>query len=141
MNLHLYCEQEKIRVANNYNKAKHRGFINKYDFAEWFVNQLKASNYQCYYCETSIHDIRKLIEAGLLTERKIGNGFRGKILEVDKNDNDYTKEQCVLSCYYCNNDKSYTLDKNVYKENFGANRNLYFKKLITKLYNNVEPIR
>lgn len=137
MGVENYYQIEKIRVARNYNKTKHKGFVDKYDFAEWFVSQLKANNCQCYYCETSIHDIRELIEAGFLKERKIGNGFRGKILEVDKNDNDYTKEQCVLSCYYCNNDKSYTSEKDDYKEHFGANRNTYFKKLIDKLKSNV----
>jgi hypothetical protein len=125
--------KEKIRVANNYNRAKHKGFTDKYDFADWFVNQLKENNCECHYCGTSIHDIRKLINAGLLKERKTGFGYRGKILEVDKNDDDYTKDQCVLSCYYCNNDKSYTSEKDDYKEHFGANGNIYFKKLLQKL--------
>jgi hypothetical protein len=132
-----YYTQERKRVAKNYNKAKHKGIDNRNDFADWFIGQLKAHNCQCHYCETSIHDIERLINSGLLKQRKTGFGYRGKILEIDKNDDDYTKHKCVLSCYYCNNDKSYTSEKDEYKEHFGANRYFYFKKLSEKLKVNV----
>jgi len=138
MDINQYYVNEKKRVEKNYNKAKHKGFSNKYDFADWFITQLKINNCRCHYCETSIHDIRKLIDAELLKERKIGFGYRGKVLEVNKKDNNYSKEQCVLSCYYCNNDKSYTSEKDDYKKHFGANRNDYFKKLMKKLNVNIE---
>ena len=137
MDLELYYQTEWIRVAKNFNRAKHKGFKDKEDFADWYINQLKANNCECHYCKTSIHDIRQLIEAGILKERKIGNGFRGKILEVDKNDDDYTKDHCVLSCYYCNNDKSYTSEKDEYREYFGTNRNIYFRKLMIKMAGNI----
>ncbi|SHE46233.1 hypothetical protein [Pedobacter caeni] len=133
IDLESYYRIEKLRVAKNYNRAKHRGFTDKNDFADWFIDQLEAYNCKCFYCETSIHEIKRLIDAGLLKQRNTRFGHRGKILEVDKNDNDYTKEQCVLSCYYCNNDKSYTSDKDDYKEHFGANRHIYFRGLIDKL--------
>jgi len=133
MDLDLYYQKESHRVAKNFNRAKHKGFKDKDEFSGWFINQLKANNCRCYYCETSIHDIRRLIEAGILKERKTGNGFRGRILEVDKNEKDYLKDHCVVSCYYCNNDKSYTSEKDDYKENFGANRKIYFSKLIDQI--------
>lgn len=133
MNLEYFYKAEAERVANNFNKSKHKGFENKHEFAGWFVNQLKQNNCQCYYCETSIHDIKLLLEAGLLKPRKTGNGIRGPVLEVDKNDDNYTQDCCVLSCYYCNNDKSYTSEKNDYKAYFGANRKNYFKKLLLDL--------
>lgn len=133
MDLEAFYQIESLRVAKNFNRAKHKGFKDKNDFSDWFISQLKANNCRCYYCETSIHDIRRLIEAGILKERKIGNGFRGKILEVDKNEEKYLKDHCVVSCYYCNNDKSYISEKEDYKENFGVNRKIYFEKLIDRI--------
>lgn len=90
-------------------------------------------NCQCYYYETSIHDIVLLINAGLIKQRQIGYCFREPVLEVDKNDDRFIKHSCVLCCYYCNNDKSYTMQKDAYKDHFAANRQKYFKKLLHEL--------
>lgn len=130
-----YFENEHKRVVKIYNKSKHLGFKNKLDLADWFVSELKKNSCKCYYCGTSIHDISRLIDAGLLVERKIGYGYRGRPLEIDKNDSTYTKQHCVLSCYYCNNDKSYTSTKEDYKQYFGPNRKKYFEILLNKLDN------
>jgi len=62
-------------------------------------------------------------------------GRRGPVLEIDKNDDTYVPKNCVLSCYYCNNDKSYTSSKEDYKDYFGKNRHQYFKTLLDKLNN------
>lgn len=64
-----------------------------------------------------------------------GEGRRGPVLEIDKNDETYVPENCVLSCYYCNNDKSYTSSKEDYKVYFGKNRHQYFKTLLNRLNN------
>lgn len=133
MDQQAYFDKEWKRVRNLYSKAKHSPFGDATGLAHWFVAQLKDNDCQCYYCETSIHDINILIDAGLLKERKIGYGFRGRILEIDKNDSTYIKENCVLACYYCNNDKSYITDKIDYKTYFGANRKKYFELLIEKI--------
>lgn len=134
MDIQEYCELERVRVAKNYIKDKHIGFADKHDFANWFVLELQKNQCRCYYCETSIFDINKLIDSNLLKTRTVNiNGKRGPVLEVDKNDKNYTKELCVLSCYYCNNDKSYIFTKEDYKKHFGKNRNLYFKGLLDEL--------
>lgn len=135
MELLKYYNQQAERVSNNYSKSKHKGFNSKFDLSEWFIQELKKNDCKCYYCKTSIFDIEILINAKLLKERKIGYGFRGKVLEIDKNDEFYSKDKCVLSCYYCNNDKSYTSSKEDYKEYFGKNRHQYFKALLDKLKN------
>jgi len=97
---------------------------------------LKTQKFRCFYCETSIIDINKLIDCGLLKTRAVkGEGRRGPVLEIDKNDDTYVPENCVLSCYYCNNDKSYTSSKEDYKVYFGKNRHQYFKTLLNKLNN------
>jgi len=130
----LYILEQRKRVEKLYNKEKHSNFTNKNGLADWYANELKKNNCKCYYCETSIHDIVALIRANKLKTRAVrGNGVRGPVLEIDKNDNVYSQETCVLSCYYCNNDKSYTLDKEEYKEHFGENRKKYFKKLLESI--------
>lgn len=127
-----YLLQEGARVDKLF-AAKHRaGFDTKREFTEWFLSAMKHQRFCCYYCNTSIFDIQDLIKQGKLKSRKTGYGERGPILEIDKKDNakGYHPDNCVLSCYYCNNDKSYTLDAEVYKEYFGVNRNRYFKILL-----------
>lgn len=134
MDLDSYYEEQRKRVRKIYNGKKHSVFNNKDVFANWYVEQLKSYKCECYYCETSIHDIKRLIKANLLKTRAVkGNGRRGSVLEIDKNNNTYSKGTCVLACYYCNNDKSYILDKEDYKKYFGENRKQYFKKLLDSL--------
>lgn len=134
MDLELYYKEQYNRVINRYVKSKHSNFINKKGLADWYVSQLKKYDCKCYYCETSIHDIVNLIKKGSLKTRAVrGGGVRGPVLEIDKNEDIYSENTCVLSCYYCNNDKSYTLDKVEYKKYFGENRRKYFQSLIEQL--------
>ena len=133
MDLNVYYEEQRKRAEKLYNGKKHSNFTDRKKFANWYVEQLKEYKCKCYYCETSIHDIKRLIDAKVLKTRAVrGNGSRGSVLEIDKN-NIYSKDTCVLACYYCNNDKSYTLDKEDYKKYFGENRKKYFKKLLESL--------
>ncbi len=116
-----FLRNEKVRIGKLYSTKHRKGFSNKDEFVKWFENTIKSQNFKCYYCDTSIFDIRSLIDQEKLKTRKIGYGTRGPNLEIDRkiNSNGYTKENCVLSCYYCNNDKSYTLDSEDYKKYFG----------------------
>jgi len=130
-----FLKNEKVRIGKLYSTKKHgKGFSNKDEFVKWFENTIKAQDFKCYYCDTSIFDICSLINQDKLKTRKTGYGTRGPNLEVDRkiNSNGYTKENCVLSCYYCNNDKSYILDSEVYKKYFGENRKKYFEYLKNK---------
>lgn len=133
MTTNEYFEKEEIRVKKLYARSKHSAFGDAQGLAEWFVKQLKDGDCMCYYCETSIHDISNLIDAGLAIERKTGYGTRGRVLEIDKNDGGYSEDTCVLSCYYCNNDKSYTMKKDDYKKYFGTNRKKYFEMLVDQM--------
>jgi len=124
----IFIGTERERVLNLFGTRHKPGFENKAEFADWFIGQLKRQNLSCHYCETSILDINSLIDRGLLKKRKTGYGWRGPVLEVDKRSNHlgYSPENCVLSWYYCNNDKSYTLDSEAYKQFFGPNRRAFF---------------
>ena len=130
-----FLKNEKVRIGKLFSRKKHgKGFLNKYEFVKWFENTIKAQDFKCYYCDTSILDIRLLIKQGKLKIRRIGYGARGPILEIDRKTNSkgYTKDNCVLSCYYCNNDKSYILNSEVYKKYFGENRKIFFEYLKNK---------
>ena len=130
-----FLKNEKVRIGKLYSTKKHgKGFSNKDEFVRWFENTIKAQDFKCYYCDTSIFDIRSLINQDKLKTRKIGYGTRGPNLEIDRkiNSNGYTKENCVLSCYYCNNDKSYIFDSKAYKKYFGESRKKYFEYLKNK---------
>ena len=129
-----FLKYEKLRIGKLYSKKHRKGFSSKDEFVKWFENTIKSQNFKCYYCDTSIFDIRALIDQKKLKTRKTGYGIRGPIFEIDRkiNSNGYTKENCVLSCYYCNNDKSYILDSEEYKKYFGENRKKYFEYLKDK---------
>lgn len=129
--IEAFLKSEKERALNLFS-AKHRiGFRSKEDFVKWYLEKLAAQNYCCYYCETSIFTIRELIEKEKLKARRTGYGSRGPVLEIDKkvNSEGYNRDNCVLSCYYCNNDKSSIFNGDEYKTHFGANRKKHFHYL------------
>jgi uncharacterized Fe-S radical SAM superfamily protein PflX len=127
-----YFEQQHARVRKNY-KSKHSPFGDKDKFADWYIHKLKEQECKCFYCKTSIFDINRLIDAGILKIRKVkGEGKRGPVLEVDKEGPVYNSD-CILACYYCNNDKSYIASRMEYLQYFGENRNRFFKALLQSL--------
>ena len=136
MNHIEFQELERKRVLKLYSQKKHAAFGSKKLLADWFCKKLKEQRAKCYYCNTSIHDINRLIDAGKLRTRKVRNaGVRGKSLEIDKinNKDGYGDTNNVLACYYCNNDKSYTIDGADYKKHFGQNREKYHQFLLDQL--------
>jgi len=131
-----FLEVNRLRMLGRYKRSKHHLFGNKYDFANWYVGKLEAQEAKCAYCETDIRDIKRLIDNELLQARRVrGGGLRGPNLEIDR-DNPfgiYGAENCYLVCYYCNNDKSYTLDSETYKRFFGQARHDFFQHLLNQL--------
>ena len=55
---------------------------------------------------------------------------------IDKKDASgvYDYQNCVLSCYYCNNDKSNTFGYELYKNIIGEGRRLLWLKLLNQLH-------
>jgi len=66
-----------------------------------FIN----SKSECEYCHITEDKIKVLIDAQKLNKKK---DTRGWTLEIDriKPNYEYTKENCVWCCYWCNNAKS-----------------------------------
>jgi hypothetical protein len=92
----------------------------------------------CYYCGLKEEECQEIVTIGILKSKRFPqNGviskekFRGYWLEVDrKNPNDnYSTNNCVLCCYFCNNDKSDVFNGNEYIE-FQNNRVEYLRKLL-----------
>ena len=59
---------------------------------------------QCYHCEISIDEIHELREKGKL-RKKNGEGWTLNIDRLKPNFQ-YSANNCVLSCYWCNNAKT-----------------------------------
>jgi hypothetical protein len=125
------------QLKNDYNRHKYirkNGFRNVEDFKSWCDSQDKV----CVYCGVSEQVCQQIVLTGLLRANKFPkNGRvyrdkeRGMWLEVDKMEpiEKYSRNNCVLACYFCNNDKSDVFNYEQYKM-FRENRYSYLKNLI-----------
>jgi len=57
-----FLKNEKVRIGKLYSTRHRKGFSNKDEFVKWFENTIKSQNFKCYYCDTSIFNIRSLID-------------------------------------------------------------------------------
>lgn len=134
-----YLERELQRVRQNvFKTSKHlKGFDSRDTLAQWWLDQLKKQQGCCNYCQTPIRMIEKLIDAGVLEGRRTkGEGKRGPYLELERVDHktgEYSPNNCVLICYYCNNDKSSVYPKAEYVQFFAPAKNRHFLFLFEKL--------
>ena len=91
-------------------------FLNKEDFYDWYKVQSRV----CAYCGISEEKLTIIFdyEKGSLKTKR----GRGKSLELDRVDsisNDYSRKNCALSCYLCNNHKSDLITKDEFIKYFG----------------------
>mgnify|MGYP001048374494 CR=1 FL=1 len=117
--LSLYAEEtdkerkEEIteikRVRSLYHNKKNLdgfGFDSFKSFYKWHKSQYLKQKGECYYCKTGEHIISTLFEAKYGNRKRLN---RGRHLEIERRDSDtnfYDENNCVLACYFCNNDKS-----------------------------------
>lgn len=109
-----YQSKPEKQLRNNYiNRVKNEknGFDDFEDFLNWYNSQDKI----CNYCKLSEIESQKLVMTGILKSNRFPeNGIvkqgrsRGVWLEIDRLNpkGKYSRENCVLCCYFCNNDKS-----------------------------------
>lgn len=104
------------------------------DFLDWYNQQEKS----CFYCGIEESAVQEIVMTGILKSSRfpkngiIGRGqSRGVWLEVDRVEpkENYSRKNCVLSCYFCNNDKSDVFHGNDYKS-FKSDRPGYLRKLL-----------
>ena len=138
INPEQFITEQMCRVKSYFssNRQKLAGFETKQRFIDWYLHELYFHENKCHYCKTSILDIRMLLNANIVSGRRVkGAGFRGANLELDRRDafGEYNEGNCVLSCYYCNNDKSNTFDYEVYKEIIGPAKKRVWEELLRRL--------
>lgn len=126
-----FLEENRIRVKRLFKSEKHDEFENGNHLGNWYREKLIEQEGKCKYCQTEILLIRSLIETNKLVPRAAGTGVRRPNLEIDRDNPNlgYSPNNCHLVCYYCNNDKSYTLDADTYTEFFGEARRNFFLHL------------
>ena len=62
--------------------------------------------------------------------------FEIEHLNADKTNN--AESHIVLACYYCNNDKSNTIEPEIFKKFFGKQKSISFKDLIEEKISNLK---
>ena len=131
-----YIEKTKKQLRNWFNSKKREKikFENFDNFYSWYKEQDKV----CYYCGLSEKDSQKIVKTGLLKSNRFPeNGIissgraRGMWLEIDRKDPNkkYSEDNCVLACYFCNNDKSDVFDAKQYKK-YLKDRSKFFKDIL-----------
>lgn len=142
---------ESKRLTNLYYSFKQRGerLFSKKEFLKWYIENSKLG---CYYCGLEIETQTQLIENGILNSNRFFNfkyenkngvekyGTRGKSFEVDRKNpkGPYSSDNCVLCCYFCNNDKSDVFTELQYCAFIGASlenkkdnpRYIFLKKIL-----------
>ena len=73
------------------------------NFPETDFNAM-TENTKCAYCNIEIHQLNILREGGKIGS-KSGRGFSLEIDRISPN-LEYTKDNCCMSCYWCNNAKT-----------------------------------
>lgn len=115
------------RIKRLYNSDRKKGFKSLSDFYIWFNEQ----GDKCYYCGVQESLVTYLFSHDILKSKR----SRGKYFEIDRKDPDglYTKENCVLTCYFCNNDKSDIFDHEQYKQIIIDGRKQFLEQLHEKM--------
>jgi hypothetical protein len=134
----IFETRTKQQLKNWFNGKRRQekmGFSTFESFEKWYCNQPK----HCHYCQIEEAIVQEIVMQGLLTSArfpkkglKARGRNRGKWLEVDRKQpkESYIAENCVLACYFCNNDKSDVFDEIKYK-NFKENRAAFLQGLIS----------
>ena len=127
--------QLKWRYARiNIGGGKRNEFRSFDDFSDWYQEQGKV----CHFCGLLEAELQELVLTGKVQSKRFPeNGqiswgrARGVWLEIDRLDwsDSYSRDNCVLSCYFCTNDKSDVFDGRTYVL-FFQNRAGYLRNLL-----------
>lgn len=128
---------EKLKADFLRRKQKElSSFMDFDEFLAWYKKQEKS----CYYCGLKEEESQKIVMTEILKSNRfpqkgeLGRGqSRGMWLEVDRLSpkENYSFSNCVLCCYFCNNDKSDVFHGDDYKD-FQNDRVEYLRRLIQK---------
>lgn len=121
-----YEQQTKLKeeLLRQYKALFITGYFPFCDFEELFP--IDPSMRVCHYCNITDHEVSKLRSRGrLYTKRQ-----RGYLMEVDriKPNYEYSKENCVLACYWCNNAKTDEFSLDEFSEHIGPSIETVWKE-------------
>jgi hypothetical protein len=133
---HIHKKPSSLRQKfNAFDKAKLNGFGTYEDFKKWYDSEKKV----CHYCRLTEEESQRLVRFVLKSSRFPKDGLpgrgtsRGVHLEIDRRkpgkNNKYSKANCVLACYFCNNDKSDVFDDLQYSA-FQKDRTKFLRELL-----------
>jgi 5-methylcytosine-specific restriction endonuclease McrA len=117
-------------------RKKLSGFVSAEDFLNWYKETVSSG--KCFYCGLTERESQQIVHHGLLTSKrfplagKLSQGVnRGYWLEIDRRNpmGNYSRDNCVPCCYFCNNDKSDVFTDEQYKE-FIKNRSSFLINLL-----------
>ncbi|MCK4661503.1 MAG: hypothetical protein KAT68_01450 [Bacteroidales bacterium] len=132
-----YKPKPEDKLKADFSRRKQKGLSDFKDFQE-FKNWYDSKEKTCHFCGLKEEESQKIVVTGILKSNRfpqngvLGRGqSRGMWLEVDrlKPKEKYSTLNCVLCCYFCNNDKSDVFHGQNYKE-FQNNRVDYLRQLI-----------
>lgn len=139
-NSFTFLAKKPEQMRNWFNEKQRNGrttFLGFEDFQNWYNEQSKV----CHYCGLSETDCQRIVVVGHLKSKRFpqqglhGRGAsRGMWLEVDRydpSDEMYSRDNSVLCCYFCNNDKSDVFHGDAYKL-FVQNRFGYLQSFLQK---------
>jgi hypothetical protein len=137
MKKYIFETRTKQQLRNWFNgkrRQKKMGFKTYEAFVTWYNDEPK----HCHYCQIKEGEVQEIVMRGLLTSArfpkkglKARGRNRGKWLEVDRKKplGKYSAANCVLACYFCNNDKSDVFTDEQYQE-FKENRAGFLRGLL-----------
>ena len=123
--------REMQRIKNLYNNKKNINkdkvkFLNFNEFYKWYISQYAKQQGKCYYCKTKEKVIATLFTKKFLSTKRTKRGHHLEVERLDSKNNEYSKTNCVLACYFCNNDKSDIFSEDEYFE-YLKDRKIFFE--------------
>jgi hypothetical protein len=133
----VYQPKTNKQLKNTYSRRVRDG-VNGFDSFDDFYNWYQDQDLVCHYCGLTEIESQEISMTGILTSNRfpqngiVGQGTsRAVWLEVDRltPNGIYSRDNCVMCCYFCNNDKSDVFGGNEYI-NFFQNRVQYLRQLL-----------
>lgn len=125
-------EMRRIRQLYNNKRGENFHFDDFYTFYYWFIGQYKKQDGCCYYCKTEEAINAELFEKKYTSTKRLNRGKHFEVERRDSHSNIYNPENCVLACYFCNNDKSDIFSEEEYLE-YLKDRKKFFNKQFNAL--------
>jgi len=134
-----YIAKTEKQLKNNFT-SRVRESLNDFKDFEDFLMWYRAQDKKCHYCGLTEQESQKIVMTGILKSNRFPESgiikqgrSRGVWLEVDRllPKEKYSRDNCVLCCYFCNNDKSDVFTSEDYFK-FRENRAGFLKKKLEK---------